>query len=84
MVINNIIGIKMLCFIVWVDVKVMEVVNFKLLGVKVYCVNDYLQIIFDEIGVVRVMFLSVFVGSFGNVNSILYFVFIENLNEFLV
>ena len=81
-VINNITGIKMLRSIARVDVKATEVANFKLSGVKAYRANDHLQIIPDETGVVRVMLPSVPAGSSGNVNSILYPVPAENLNEF--
>lgn len=81
-VINNITGIKMLRSIARVDVKATEVANFKLSGVKAYRANDHLQIIPDETGVVRVTLPSVPVGSTGNVNSVLYPVPAENLNEF--
>lgn len=81
-VINNITGIKMLRSIARVDVKATEVANFKLSGVKAYRANDHLQIIPDETGVVRVTLPSVPAGSSGNVNSILYPVPAENLNEF--
>lgn len=80
-VINNITGIKMLRSIARVDVKATEVANFKLSGVKAYRANDHLQIIPDETGVVRVTLPSVPAGSSGNVNSILYPVPTENLNE---
>ena len=81
-VINNITGIKMLRSIARVDVKATEVANFKLSGVKAYRANDHLQIIPDETGVVRVTLPSVPAGSTGNVNSVLYPVSAENLNEF--
>ncbi len=72
----------MLRSIARVDVKATEVANFKLSGVKAYRANDHLQIIPDETGVVRVTLPSVPAGSTGNVNSVLYPVSVENLNEF--
>ncbi|WP_455674578.1 fimbrial protein [Phocaeicola sp.] len=80
--INNITGIKMLRAIARVDVKATEVTNFKLTGVKAYRANNRLQIIPNETGVLRVTTPSVPDGSSGNVNSNMFTVADEDLNEF--
>lgn len=80
--INHISGIKMLRSIARVDVKASEVTNFKLTGVKAYRANNYLQIIPNETGAIKVTVPSVPDGSNRNVDSAMFPVAPENQNEF--
>ncbi|MBD9167416.1 MAG: DUF4906 domain-containing protein [Parabacteroides johnsonii] len=79
---QEITGIKMLRSIARVDVMATEVSNFKLAEVKAYRANNFLQVIPNEIGVMKVTIPSVPDGSAANVNSRMFPVAEEDLNEF--
>lgn len=79
---QEITGIKMLRSIARVDVMATEVANFKLAEVKAYRANNFLQVIPNEIGGMKVTIPSVPDGSAANVNSRIFPVAEEDLNEF--
>lgn len=79
---QEITGIKMLRSIARVDVIATEVTNFRLAEVKAYRANNSLQVIPNEIGSMKATIPSVPDGSAANVNSPVFRVLEEDLNEF--
>lgn len=80
--INNITDIKMIRSVARVDVKATEVTNFKLTGVKAYRANSHMQITTNETGTGEITTASVPAVSKRNVNSQMFPVADEDLNEF--
>lgn len=80
--INNITDIKMIRSVARVDVKATEVTNFKLTGVKAYRANSHIQITTNETDTGEITTASVPDVSKRNVNSQMFPVADEDLNEF--